>query len=107
MPSPQAPATWLFSKERETIWIIRPEAYLLLVFGPGSVRKQYRFGGEGEMQLFRVTMAEHLTSTGWILWGVDRERRRDQRRRAGRSSPDRRVPPEARGTTAGSQLLEL
>ena len=107
MPVPQAPATWLFSKEHETIWIVRPEAYLLLMFGPGSARKQYRFGGEAEMQLFQVTLADNLTSTGWILWGIDRERRREERRRTDRGTPDRRAPPQAPETTVGSQLVQL
>ena len=91
MPSVQAPATWLFRKEQETIWIVRPEAYLLLMFGPGTVRKQYRFAGDAEMQVFQVALAEDLASTGWILWGTNRDRRGSERRRTSRSTPDRRV----------------
>jgi hypothetical protein len=101
------PATWLFRKEHETIWIVRPEAYLLLMFGPGSVRKQYRFGGDAEMQLFQVTVTENLSSTGWVLWGVDRDRRRGERRSAARSASDRRMatpPPE---TTISGQPVQL
>jgi len=91
MASVQSPATWLFRKEHETIWIVRPEAYLLLLFGPGSVRKQYRFGGDAEMQVFQVALAENLASTGWILWSTNRDRRRSERRRTTRSTPDRRA----------------
>jgi hypothetical protein len=91
MASVQAPDTWLFIKEHETIWIVRPEAYLLLLFGPGSVRKQYRFGGDAELQVFQVALAESLASTGWILWGANRDRRRSERRRTPRSTPDRRA----------------
>ena len=91
MASVQAPATWLFRKEHETIWIVRPEAYLLLLFGPGSVRKQYRFGGESEMQVFQVALAENLASRGWVLWGTNRDRRRAARRRTARGTPDRRL----------------
>ena len=93
MPSVHSPSTWLFNKEQETIWIVRPEAYLLVVCGPGSTRQQYRFGGESEMQRFQVMLAENLASTGWILWGIDRERRRRERRGAQRQTPDRRAPP--------------
>jgi hypothetical protein len=91
MPSPQSPATWLFSKNDETIWIIRPEAYLLLMFGPGSVRRQYRFAGEAELQSFQIALASDLTSNGWILWATDRDRRQGERRRAPRDTPDRRA----------------
>jgi hypothetical protein len=91
MSSVQAPDTWLFRKEHETIWVVRPEAYLLLLFGPGSARKQYRFGGDAEMQVFQVTLAENLASAGWILWGTNRDRRRTERRRTPRSIPDRRT----------------
>jgi hypothetical protein len=95
MSLPATPATWLFRKEQETIWIVRPEAYLLLMFGPGSVRKQYRFGGDAEMQLFQVTLTQNLSSTGWVLWGTDRDRRRADRRAGARSTPDRRMAPQS------------
>jgi hypothetical protein len=95
MPSLHSPATWLFNKEQETIWIVRPEAYLLIVCGPGSARTQYRFGGEAEMQRFQMMLADDLTSTGWMLWGIDRERRRRERRQADRNTSDRRAPPPA------------
>jgi hypothetical protein len=101
------PATWLFRKEHETIWIVRPEAYLLLMFGPGSVRKQYRFGGDAEMQLFQVTLTENLSSTGWVLWGTDRDRRRGERRSAGRNSADRRIAPQPPDTTISGQRVQL
>ena len=100
------PATWLFRKEHETIWIVRPEAYLLLVFGPGSVRRQYRFGGDGEMQLFQVTLTQNLSASGWTLWGTDRDRRRGERRAAARTTPDRRMP-EPPDTTAGPQRVQV
>jgi hypothetical protein len=101
------PATWLFRKEHETIWIVRAEAYLLLVFGPGSVRRQYRFGGDAEMQLFQVTLTQNLNSTGWVLWSTDRDRRRGERRAAARNSPDRRMPAEPPDTSAGPQRVQV
>ena len=104
MPSPQAPATWLFTRDHETIWVVRPEAYLLQMFGPGTSRKQYRFAGESEMQLFQITLAEDLTSTGWILWAVDRDRRNGERRRSGRGTPDRRTRHD---TSAEGQPMQL
>jgi hypothetical protein len=105
--TPATPATWLFRKDHETIWIVRPEAYLLLMFGPGSVRKQYRFGGEAEMQLFQVTLADNLSSSGWVLWGVDRDRRRGERRNAGRSTADRRIAPQPPEPTISAQPVRL
>jgi hypothetical protein len=101
------PATWLFRKEHETIWIVRPEAYLLLVFGPGSVRRQYRFGGEADMQLFQVTLTQNLNSTGWTLWGTDRDRRRSERRAAVRNTPDRRILPELPDAPSGRGRVEM
>jgi hypothetical protein len=91
MPSSQTPATWLFSRNDETIWIIRPEAYLLLMFGPGSVRRQYRFAGDAELQSFQIALAKDLTTNGWILWATDRDRRQAERRRTTRGTTDRRV----------------
>jgi hypothetical protein len=107
MPSSPAPATWLFSKDHETIWIVRPEAYLLLMFGPGSGRKQYRFAGEAEMQAFQVALAEDLTSTGWILWAVNRDRRQAERRRTPRSTLDRRMLSEAVEATVDDRRVPL
>ena len=107
MSVPTTPATWLFRKEHETIWVVRPEAYLLLMFGTGSVRKQYRFTGEAEMQLFQVSLSENLRSTGWVLWGVDRDRRRGERRSATRSTSDRRIAPQPPETTVSGQPVRL
>jgi hypothetical protein len=101
------PATWLFRKEHETIWIVRPEAYLLLIFGPGSVRKQYRFAGDADMQLFQVTLAENLSATGWILWSTNRDRRRGERRGVARSSADRRITPQPPETTVSPEPVRL
>ena len=101
------PATWLFRKEHETIWIVRPEAYLLLMFGPGSVRKQYRFAGDADLRLFQVTLTQNLNSTGWVLWGTDRDRRRGERRAAPRDTADRRMPHEPPDTTAGPRRVEV
>ena len=101
------PATWLFRKGHETIWLVRPEAYLLLVFGPGPARRQYRFGGDSELQLFQVTFTQNLNSTGWVLWGTDRDRRRGERRAAARGSADRRVAPPPPDTTVAPQRMPL
>jgi hypothetical protein len=56
------------------------------------------------MQLFQITLAEDLTSTGWILWAVDRDRRHGERRRSGRGTPDRRARHE---TTTEGQPMQL
>ena len=106
MSVPATPATWLFRKEHETIWIVRPEAYLLLMFGPGTIRKQYRFAGDADLRLFQVTLTQNLNATGWVLWGTDRDRRRGDRRTTARNTADRRLPQEPADTTAASRIMK-
>jgi hypothetical protein len=44
------------------------------------------------MEGFHLWLAEQLMSNGWILWGIDRDRRSGRDRRgARRDAPDRRL----------------
>jgi hypothetical protein len=64
--------SWLFIRGSESIWVERPHGRVML-------------------DAFQVALAERLTSAGWFLWGVNRERRvSGERRSVARSSPDRR-----------------
>jgi hypothetical protein len=86
------PASWLFVRGQETIWVLRSEGHVA-VCGPGAAREDYNFESPMGMEAFQVSFAERLMTSGWILWGVDRERRSGHDRRTGeRDTPDRRVP---------------
>lgn len=93
--APQAHASWLFVKGDETVWILRPEDFVLLVCGPGSEQRRHTFDGEAALEGFHVWLAEQLMSSGWILWGIDRDRRSGRDRRgAQRDARDRRAAAE-------------
>jgi hypothetical protein len=91
-PSPN-PASWLFLKGDETIWVLRSPGGHIAVCGPGTAREDYSFDSPMGMEAFQVSFAERLMASGWVLWGVDRERRAGhERRSAHRETPDRRAP---------------
>ena len=84
-------ASWLFVKGEQSIWIERPHGHSMVVAGPGPKREQHDFAGEDELQQYQMNLADRLASAGWLLWGVDRQRRSGAERRvAARQSPDRR-----------------
>ncbi len=87
-------ASWLFIKGPDTIWLLRSEPDHLAVCGPGPCREHFRFEDDSAMEAFQVSFAERLIAGGWILWGIDRERRSGHDRRgASRHASDRRAPP--------------
>jgi hypothetical protein len=64
------------------------------------VQQNHDFRDEAEMQAYQVSLAEELAEMGWLLLGVDVERRSGKdRRTARRSSSDRRSETFA-GTAA-------
>ena len=94
MLSRRAPTSWFFVKGNETVWIVRTDEHSLLVCGPGQTREHHRFDGEKDMNGFHMWLADDLISDGWILWGVDRDRRHhEDRRLVRRDTPDRRRDP--------------
>ena len=83
--------SWLFIKGSESIWVERPHGRLMIVAGPGAARDVREFDDDGAVEAFQVSLAERLTSAGWFLWGVNRERRQaPDRRQVKRGTPDRR-----------------
>src|SRR5919108_1233036 len=91
-----SPASWLFVKGEETIWVLRSPGGHVAVCGPGTAREDYSFESPKGMEAFQVSFAERLIASGWILWGVDRERRSGHDRRSGeRDMPDRRASVRA------------
>jgi hypothetical protein len=83
--------SWLFVKGADSIWVERPHGRLMVVAGPGAARDVREFDDDPGLEAFQVQLAERLTSAGWFLWGVNRERRQTADRRKGqRGTPDRR-----------------
>lgn len=87
-----APASWLFVRGPQSIRIVRPHGYALIVKGPGQSEQRNDFGSEDEVQAYQVSIAERLSEQGWILLGVDLDRRvTSDRRAADRGTSDRRA----------------
>ena len=85
------PASWLFVKGEQSIWIERPHGHSMVVAGPGPTREQHDFADEDALQSYQMAIADRLASAGWLLWGVNAQRRTGaERRAAARQSPDRR-----------------
>ena len=100
MGSPQtasSPSSWLFIKDKQSIWIERPRGRVLIVAGPGPTCEEREFISEQALDQFQMTLAEQLANEGWFLFGVNRERRMGgDRRGIARGTPDRRtVRPKA------------
>src|SRR5580765_7462097 len=92
-------SSWLFIRERESIWIERPYGFSVIVAGPGSARAHFVFPDEEALQAYQVATAERLTEAGWFLWGFDQERRTRQRVATTPPVPDRRAAPSGIGHT--------
>jgi len=75
------PASWLFIKGDQSIWVERPYGNSMIVAGPGKTREQHDFPDEASLQGYQIEIADKLATAGWLLWGVNRQRR---------SGPDRR-----------------
>jgi len=84
-------SSWLFIRERESIWIERPYGLSVIVAGPGSERAHFVFPDEEALQAYQVATAERLTEAGWFLWGLDQERRQRERAATTPPFPDRRA----------------
>ena len=84
------PGAWLFTKSDQSIHVVRPEGCPLVIHGPGKSRLHHDFHDEGTLQVYQISMAERLAESGWILYGVDRQRRMMERRAVQRGTADRR-----------------
>ena len=84
------PASWLFVKGEQSIWIERPFGCSMVVAGPGTSREQHDFPDEDALQNYQMAIADRLASAGWLLWGVNQQRRNGAERRARTRGSDRR-----------------
>ena len=70
----------------------------MIVAGPGPLRERHDFPDEAALEQYQMAIADKLATAGWLLWGVNRERRRgSERRTAMRATPERRVPARQSG----------
>jgi hypothetical protein len=96
----QAPTSWLFVKDGQSIYIVRPPDSLeMIVNGPGAAGAEQEFQNEDELQAFQIELAEKLSGQGWLLWAFDRDRRTGTRERRAAARPgamDRRRSHERR-----------
>src|SRR3954469_24405696 len=91
-------ASWLFVKDKQSIWVERPYGRVMIVAGPGTNRDEREFLNEDALQAYQISLAERLTGDGWFLWGVDKERRlHAERRLTTRETSDRRRSAAVRG----------
>jgi hypothetical protein len=95
VPSPETvsqPSSWLFIKDKQSIWIERPRGRVLIVAGPGPTSEEREFISEQALDQYQMTLAEELANEGWFLFGVNRERRMGgERRLSDRGTADRRA----------------
>jgi hypothetical protein len=82
--------SWLFTRDHESIHLSRAEQFGLILAGPGRARQQLAFDSEAAIEQYQRELAERMAAGGWILYGVDRERR-DRNRTEGRHAPERRL----------------
>ena len=66
-------------------------ARTMFIYGPGALQQCFRFSTDSARDAYQVSMTERLIADGWVLWGVDRDRRQgEERRQVARDSADRR-----------------
>jgi hypothetical protein len=90
----------LFIKGDQSIWIERPYGRSMIVAGPGPTREQHDFPTEEALEGYQIAIADKLATAGWLLWGVNRQRRAGPDRRAStRTSPERRQRASERNSS--------
>jgi hypothetical protein len=83
-------SSWLFTRNHESVFISRAGRHAVVVAGPGQTRQQFEFDSETAVERYQRQVAEQMAEGGWILFGVDRQRRGAERTGAERRGPDRR-----------------
>ena len=94
--------SWLFTKNDQSIYIVRPPACSLTIYGPGQTRQHLDFADETTLRDYHISLAERLDATGWISYAMN-----DQRRRGERRSEQRITSVGAERRTTGPAILEF
>jgi hypothetical protein len=74
------PTSWLFVRGEESVWMYRPTAADLLIYGPRSERMRCGFPTAEGLDSYQADLAADLLDAGWELLGEGVERRRRPRR---------------------------
>lgn len=83
--------SWLFVLGDESIWVLCAQERMLAIHGPGELQQHLTFPTDEALNAYQIRLTERLLGDGWILWGVDRDRRGGHdRRQSSRDTPDRR-----------------
>jgi CheY-like chemotaxis protein len=84
--------SWLFTRDGESVWIVRTSATELAVAGPNRERSVYAFERERELRSFQAEYEQRLTLGGFTLQaaGDDRRSGRDRRQVPRAGGPERR-----------------
>ncbi len=82
----------LFTRNEESVWIVRTTVVELCVAGPNTERSVYSFEHEHELQSFQADYEQRLTRSGYTLEaaGDDRRSGRDRRQLPRLEMPERR-----------------
>jgi DNA-binding response OmpR family regulator len=85
--------SWLFTRNGESIWMVRTTTTELAVAGPNRERSVYTFEHERELLSFQAEYQQRLTLGGFTLQaaGSDRRSGRDRRESARAGSVERRT----------------
>jgi len=85
--------SWLFTRDGESVWIVRTGELELSVAGPGGERGVFAFSAERELQSFQAEYEQRLRLTGFALeaLGDDRRSGRDRRSNPRPGVNDRRA----------------
>ena len=84
--------SWLFTRETESVWMVRTAKTELAVAGPAGARSVYAFDEERELEAFQAEFELRMTLDGYTLEaaGEDRRSGRDRRQLPRPSVPERR-----------------
>lgn len=86
-------AAWLFTRNGESVWIVRTTETELAVAGPRDERYVYEFEQERDLLAFHADYEQRLTLGGFTLSaaGDDRRSGRDRRQLTRAGAPERRL----------------
>ncbi len=73
--------SWLFTRNDESVLLSLAGKHAVTMDGPGHRRQQLEFDNDAAVEAYQREIALDMAAGGWILYGVDRQRR--SRERAG------------------------